>query len=136
LDAQFYGVPQRRRRIFFVGHFGEPWSASAEILFELEGSGGDSASGCETGTGVAGAVAAGAGVLSRSGGGVVPTVSSKWHKGTGGPSGDECQNLVLETHTHTHTVSTLQGGGKRGYRIDAESAAGGHLIVGGGRIDC
>jgi hypothetical protein len=40
-----------------------------------------------------------------------------------------------DTHTHTHTVSTLQGGGKRGYRIDAESAAGGHLIVGGGRID-
>ncbi|WP_016895767.1 DNA cytosine methyltransferase [Mycobacteroides abscessus] len=27
------------------------------------------------------------------------------------------------------TVSTLQGGGKRGYRIDAESAAGNHLIV-------
>jgi len=40
-----------------------------------------------------------------------------------------------DTHTHTHTISTLQGGGKRGYRIDAESAAGGHLIVGGGRID-
>jgi hypothetical protein len=26
-------------------------------------------------------------------------------------------------------VSTLQGGGRRGYRIDAEGAAGGHLIV-------
>lgn len=26
-------------------------------------------------------------------------------------------------------VSTLQGGGKRGYRIDAEGVAGGHLIV-------
>jgi DNA (cytosine-5)-methyltransferase 1 len=26
-------------------------------------------------------------------------------------------------------ISTLQGGGKRGYRIDAEGAAGGHLIV-------
>jgi hypothetical protein len=44
--------------------------------------------------------------------------------------------LVISTeHTHTHTVSTLQGGGKRGYRIDAESAAGGHLIVGGGCVD-
>ena len=69
-------------------------------------------------------------LLADPGGGVVPTVSSKWHKGTGDPSGDECQNLVLDTHTHTHTVSTLQGGGKRGYRIDAESAAGGHLVVG------
>lgn len=67
----------------------------------------------------------------------MPTVSAKWSKGTGGPAGDEAQNLVLDhTHTHTHTtVSTLQGGGKRGYRIDAESAAGGHLIVGGGRVD-
>jgi DNA (cytosine-5)-methyltransferase 1 len=136
LDAQHHGVPQRRRRVFFVGHFGEPWSASAEILFELESSSGDSASGSETGAGVTAGVAAGAGIASRSGGGLVPTVSSKWSKGSGGPSGDECQNLVLDdTHTHTHTVSTLQGGGKRGYRIDAESAAGGHLIVGGGRID-
>ena len=74
--------------------------------------------------------------LAALGGGLVPTVSSKWSKGSGGPAGDECQNLVLDdTHTHTHTVSTLQGGGKRGYRVDAESAAGGHLIVGGGRID-
>ena len=43
-----------------------------------------------------------------------------------------------DTHTHTHrAVSTLQGGGKRGYRIDAESAAGGHLIItnGGGSVD-
>jgi len=114
LDAQFFGVPQRRRRVFFVGHFGEPWSASAEILFELESSGGDSASGSETGEGVAGAVAAGAGVVSRSGGGVVPTVSSKWHKGTGGPSGDECQNLVLDTHTHTHG---FDASGRRETRI-------------------
>ena len=130
LDAQYFGVPQQRRRVFIVGHLGVPWTASAEILFEPEGCGGDFASGGEAGQGVAASSARGPGVVSRSGGGVVPTVSSKWHKGTGGPSGDECQNLVLDTHTHTHTVSTLQGGGKRGYRIDAESAAGGHLVVG------
>jgi hypothetical protein len=42
--------------------------------------------------------------LAALGGGLVPTVSSKWSKGSGGPSGDECQNLVLDdTHTHTHT---------------------------------
>jgi hypothetical protein len=41
--------------------------------------------------------------LAALGGGLVPTVSSKWSKGSGGPSGDECQNLVLDdTHTHTH----------------------------------
>lgn len=35
LDAQFYGVPQRRRRVFFVGHLGD-WRHSAAVLFERE----------------------------------------------------------------------------------------------------
>jgi len=30
------GVAQRRRRVFIVGHLGEPWSAPAEVLFEPE----------------------------------------------------------------------------------------------------
>lgn len=34
LDAQFYGVPQRRRRIFVVGHIGDDWRPSAAVLFE------------------------------------------------------------------------------------------------------
>lgn len=33
LDAQFFGVPQRRRRIFVVGYFGD-WRRAAEVLFE------------------------------------------------------------------------------------------------------
>jgi DNA (cytosine-5)-methyltransferase 1 len=69
LDAQFFGVPQRRRRVFFVGHLGVPWTASAEVLFECEGGAGDSASGREAGAGVTAGVAAGAGIASRSGGG-------------------------------------------------------------------
>lgn len=36
LDAQFFGVPQLRRRVFIVGHLGEPWSAPATVLFEPE----------------------------------------------------------------------------------------------------
>jgi hypothetical protein len=71
----------------------------------------------------------------------VPTLTSRYGKGAntswlGRPSDDAM--LIEDSHyTHTHTVSTLQGGGKRGYRIDAESAAGGHLIVsrGGGCVD-
>ena len=50
-------------------HLGVPFSAAAEVLFELEGGAGDSASGGEAGTGVAGAARAGVGVPSRSGGG-------------------------------------------------------------------
>lgn len=35
LDAQNFGVPQRRRRVFVVGHLGA-WEPTAEVLFESE----------------------------------------------------------------------------------------------------
>jgi site-specific DNA-cytosine methylase len=35
LDAQNFGVPQRRRRVFVVGHLGE-WRRAAAVLFERE----------------------------------------------------------------------------------------------------
>jgi DNA (cytosine-5-)-methyltransferase len=36
LDAQFFGVPQRRRRVFVVGHLGD-WERAAAVLFERAG---------------------------------------------------------------------------------------------------
>lgn len=35
LDAQFFGVPQRRRRVFVVGYLGD-WRRAAAVLFEPE----------------------------------------------------------------------------------------------------
>ena len=35
LDAQYFGVAQRRRRVFVVGYFGD-WRPAAEVLFEPE----------------------------------------------------------------------------------------------------
>jgi DNA (cytosine-5)-methyltransferase 1 len=35
LDAQYFGVAQRRRRVFVVGHFGD-WRPTAEVLFESD----------------------------------------------------------------------------------------------------
>ncbi len=149
LDAQHWGVPQRRRRIFLVADFGG-FSAS-EILFESESLRGDPAESGEEGQETAGDTRDGAKESNQSiaysfdslssnsmkssnpysgcrevtvakcidttnpcpsknqGGigilqpsrinctpeGITGTVSSKWAKGTGGPSGDECQNLVV-----------------------------------------
>ena len=37
LDAQYFGVPQRRRRVFIVGCLGDDWRTPAEILSLIEG---------------------------------------------------------------------------------------------------
>jgi len=50
LDAQFFGVPQRRRRVFIVGHLGSP--CPAEVLFEPESVSGDFAPGTEARAGI------------------------------------------------------------------------------------
>lgn len=36
LDASRFGVPQRRRRLFVVGHLGDDWRPPAAVLFERE----------------------------------------------------------------------------------------------------
>jgi DNA (cytosine-5)-methyltransferase 1 len=41
LDSSGFGVPQQRRRIFFVGHLGADNGFAAEVLFESESGGGD-----------------------------------------------------------------------------------------------
>ena len=42
LDAQHFGVPQRRRRVFVVGNLGD-WRRAAAVLFERESMRGDTA---------------------------------------------------------------------------------------------
>ena len=51
LDAQHFGVPQRRRRVFIVGHLGAP--CPAEVLFEPESVCGDTTTGGHAGEGTA-----------------------------------------------------------------------------------
>ena len=96
LDASGFGTPQKRRRVFFVGHLGDDrGTASAQVLFDSESVRGSAPQDGETGP----------------------------HDCPDSGSGNEegCWSAV--------TTSTLQGGGHRGYRIDAEGVAGGHLIV-------
>lgn len=82
LDAQWFGVPQRRRRVFVVASLGD--NRAAQVLFERESCGGNPPASGASRQGNSGAVAD-----------CAATVSSKWSKGTGGPSGDECQNLTV-----------------------------------------
>jgi len=58
LDAQYFGVPQRRRRVFAVGHLGD-WRRAAAVLFERESLRGNSPPRREAGEGIARPVAFG-----------------------------------------------------------------------------
>jgi DNA (cytosine-5)-methyltransferase 1 len=100
LDAQFFGLAQRRKRLFLVGCLGDS-AGPAEVLLEPDSGGGGTPAGRPAPQGAARGRSGSAGADRRAGWGV----------------------------TGRGTVSTLQGGGRRGHRIDAEGAAGGQLIV-------
>jgi len=82
LDAQWFGVAQRRRRVFVVAH-ARDWRRAAAVLFERESLLGNPPTRGATGQGI-----------TSSPQGIAGNVSSKWAKGTGGPAGDECYNLI------------------------------------------
>lgn len=63
LDAQHFGVPQRRRRIILVGYLGD-WRPAAAVLFERDSLRGHLAAGAEAGQEIAGSL----GSLSETGG--------------------------------------------------------------------
>lgn len=134
LDAQFFGVPQRRRRVFIAGCLGDR-AAPVQVLLEPEGGGGDHAAGTQARARVAGTLAASAGGGGLGGAGqsanaitsrlveTAPTLTAAWGTNHGAPGHGGKDDAVLAV-----TAATLQGGGRRGYRIDAEGAAGGQLI--------
>lgn len=64
LDAQYFGVPQRRRRVFVVGYFGD-WRPAAAVLFERHSLSGHSAPRRKTGQKTTGTLSS---RTSRSGG--------------------------------------------------------------------
>jgi DNA (cytosine-5)-methyltransferase 1 len=60
LDAQYFGVAQRRRRVFVVGYLGD-WRPAAAVLFERHSLSGHPAPSRETGQEAAGTAATGVG---------------------------------------------------------------------------
>lgn len=102
LDSRYFGVPQRRRRVFILARRSRGRRA-CEVLLEPESGGGDFTARRQAGPRVASTLTAGA---------------HNPGKSAAGRRQEDDWNIV----------STLQGGGERGYRIDAEGAAGGHLV--------
>lgn len=98
LDAQHFGVPQRRRRVFVVAHLGNgPHPAS--VLFESASLRGDTAKGGKARQGAprgAGKGAPSGGRIDCSPAGIAGTVSCKWVKSSSGPAGDEHYNMVVQ----------------------------------------
>lgn len=88
LDAQYFGVPQRRRRVFVVGHIGNDWRPPAAVLFERDSLRGDTKKGRATRQAA----------TNGTGESISPTVTSKWSKGSGGPSGSEHGNQRGSAH--------------------------------------
>ena len=104
LDAQNFGVPQRRRRVFVVGCLGD-WESAAKVLFESDCLSGDNkkskvkkqATATYSERGVA---------YGGSDGECADTVTSKWAKGSGGPSGNECGLFVAHKVYETHPADS------------------------------
>ena len=101
LDAQWFRVAQRRRRVFVVACAGGRSERAAAVLFEPEGVRRDPPTRGEAWKGATAGACGGV-----DGGSVAGTVSSKWAKGTGGPAGDEHYNLTVAFDT-TQITSPL-----------------------------
>lgn len=91
LDAQYFGVAQRRRRVFVVGHAGGAWQRAAAVLFERHSLSGDPAPSRAPGEAAAGTLMACAG---RQG----------WRS-----SADDAANGLLISHALTAHGQRLDG---------------------------
>ena len=111
LDAQYFGLAQRRDRLFVVGSLGD-WCGPSAVLFDLESLSGNTAPRREKGKGVAGTISArteGGGGLGTDfdlGGGLVTDPS--W-TGEREPQGGQ-------RHLHPNHVTLPQRGGAKSNR--------------------
>lgn len=99
LDAQYWGVAQRRRRIYSVTDLGG--QCAGEILFEFAGVSGDtqeSGKEREEAAGTSGSGIKTTGRVDCTRGGIAGTVSAKWAKGTGGPAGMASETDLIVLH--------------------------------------
>lgn len=103
LDSRYFGVPQRRRRVFILARRAVGDGARA-VLLEPESGGGNHQAGARSRQGVAATLSSGS-----SGAGV----------SSPGRRQEDDSNIV---------VGALLGGGKRGHRLGADEVGAGHLV--------
>ncbi|WP_435102323.1 DNA cytosine methyltransferase [Arhodomonas sp. AD133] len=115
LDAQYFGVAQRRRRVFVVGHFGD-WRPAAAVLFEPDSLRRNSAPRREAGQGSAPTFSArtrgggGLGTDTECDGGLIPETSpalkARDYKGPSSDGdGDGAPILPCITGDKTHALT-------------------------------
>ena len=95
LDARYFGVPQRRRRVVIVGRLGDDGRAPAQVLLEPEGLPGDSAAGITPRPRVAARVGGGA-----PGGRTVPALTTRSSVAQDDQQTGQLVIGVLGDHTH------------------------------------
>lgn len=111
LDAQYFGVPQRRRRVFLVGYLGD-WRPAAAVLFERQSLRWDFTPGKEARQDVAGTIAGGA----RKGGGYshddIPLAHTLNAKGGAGRIDAESETFITHALTGEGFDASEDGTGR------------------------
>ncbi len=147
LDARYFGVAQRRRRVWLVGRRGTP--CPFEILFEPQGGQGDPAPRGPSGPPVAATLTAGTGTAGRTRPAgrhreddhnlvVAATLTANY--GDGSPRGDASPNLLLTPASASQQVAATLlagGGGQRTTDLNTPLVAiheHGGAHQGGGRV--
>ena len=114
LDAQYFGVAQRRKRVFVVGHFGN-WQPAAAVLFERHSLCGYPAPSREKRQGVAASVASGASISDYE-------VARTLDKGVPG------RGIGHNGNYDSQVVSVGSLCARTGQSISVQDAAQGHLM--------
>lgn len=122
LDAQYFGVPQRRRRVFVIGYLGD-WQAPAAVLFERESLRGDTTPRREARKDVAATLEASTGGLSgKEGRGLIPetapTLSARTKGGGGLGSDFECDGGLIASTGETAHCLNAGGMGRQDYETE------------------
>ena len=115
LDAQYFGVPQRRRRVFVVGYFGD-WRVAAAVLFERHSLQGNPAPSRKAGQEVAPTIRAGA----TNGG-----------AGHGARSGDSKDELIVPFIADIAPTLNAHFGSKQGLENQHIDSGGGLFVATG-----